>query len=142
MEKRKASRFSTPLAMLARLKAWSVANIPDWAKRVLGGQKDETLRLWASREEARREVENTRWYQMVSERLEAEIGWARQELETTTPFQFSKLQAYVAALKVVLDFVTQTRRNGAASAQLISERVESNRRQSVDEYMETILGRK
>lgn len=115
-------------------------NIPKWITQILRGQKDETLRLWQEREAARKEVEHTAWYKMVEERLSKEIEWARQVLERATPFQFSRLQAYVASLKVVLDFVTQTRRNGAPSAQLLSERRESNRHKTVDEYMETILG--
>lgn len=115
--------------------------VPEWATKVLGSQKDATLRKWSEREAARKEVEHSTWYQMVLERLEQEIGWARQELETSTPFQFGKLQAYVASLKVVLDFVSQTKRNGTASAQLLSERLESGRHKTVDEHMSMILGR-
>jgi hypothetical protein len=114
--------------------------IPEWARRTLGTQKDDALQRIAEREDARREVENTRWYRMLTERLESELRWAEAEFRNVSVFQFQKLQAYTKAIEIVTGFVKASKVSGNAASNLLSERMEKNRRKTVDEHMEEIFG--
>ena len=114
--------------------------IPDWARKAFGGQSDAVLRQSVEREEARREIENTRWYRMLNERLDQELEWTKKELRVVGYLDVLKLQAYADSIEIVSNFV-RVSKTGDMAAQLLSERVEKNRRKSVDEHMEMILGR-
>ncbi len=114
--------------------------LPEWARKAFGGQSDDALSRMAERESARREVENTRWYRMVGERLEQELAWTQAELRRVSVFHFERLQAYADALEVVTAFVKVTEKNGNMASELLSERVAKNKRKTVDEHMDEILG--
>lgn len=114
--------------------------IPDWARRAFAGKTDDALQRLAEREEARREVENTRWYRMLTERLDEELKWTERELRTVSVFHFQRLQAYASSLEVVTSFVKASKFSGNAAGELLSERKEKNRKKSVDEHMNEIFG--
>jgi hypothetical protein len=116
--------------------------LPEWARKFLGGQKDEYLQKCLQEAEALREIENTRGYRLITERLEAEITWARKEIEAVNVFHFSRLQEYIRSLNVVLGFIRSTNQKAMAAAQLLSERAESKKPKTVDEYHEEIFGRR
>lgn len=113
--------------------------IPDWARKVFSGQSDEQLDSLRQREEARAEIENTRWYKMLVERIEKEIGWTEKELRTVDILHFQALQSYGKALDVVNGFIRASKTGGFAG-ELLSERAERNKRKTVDEHMDEILG--
>lgn len=113
--------------------------IPDWARKILGGRTDVELNVIAEREDARREVENTRWYRMLTERMESELRWVERELRTTDILHFQMLQAYGKSLEMVDGFIRASK-NGSFAGELLSERVEKNRRKTVDEHMDEVLG--
>jgi uncharacterized protein YtpQ (UPF0354 family) len=115
--------------------------IPDWARRAFSGKTDDALRKLVDREDARREVENTRWYRALTERLEEELKWTEQELRSVSVFHFQKLQAYASSLEIVIGFVKASKNSGNIAGELLSERIEKNRSKSVDEHMEMIFGR-
>lgn len=114
--------------------------VPEWARKVFGGQPDEQLQKLAEREEARREVENTRWYKLVNERLEQELEWVNKEWVNVNVFTCQSLQSYAKSLEVVLSFIRGTEKGGQAASQLLSERMEKRKPKSVDEFMENIMG--
>jgi hypothetical protein len=114
--------------------------VPEWARKVFGGQPDAQLHAMAEREEARREVENTRWYRMVNERLERELEWTQKELRSVSIFHFQRLQAYAGSIELILGFIKGTEKGGQAAAELLSERYEKRRPKSVDEFMDEIMG--
>ena len=113
--------------------------IPDWAKRALGGRTDAELNVLAEREDARREVENTRWYKMLTERMESELRWVERELISTDILHFQTLQAYGKSLEMVDGFIRASK-NGIFAGELLSERTERNKRKSVDEHMDEVFG--
>lgn len=115
--------------------------IPDWARRAFSGKTDDALRRLAEREDARREVENTRWYRMLTERLEEELKWTEAELRSVSIFHFQRLQAYASSLEIVTGFVKASKNSGNIAGELLSERIAKNRTKSVDEHMEMIFGR-
>lgn len=114
--------------------------IPEWARRVFRNETDEALHKLAEREEARKEVENSRWYRMLLERLEQESIWTDGELRRVNVFNFERLQAYAASVEMLTNFVKGTKRSGEIAAELLGERAEQNRKKSVDEWMEEIMG--
>jgi uncharacterized protein YtpQ (UPF0354 family) len=114
--------------------------IPEWARRSLSGKTDDALRRLADREDARKEVENTRWYRMLTERLESELKWTEQELRSVSFYHFQRLQAYASSLEIVTGFVKASKNSGNIAGELLSERMEKNRRKSVDEHMAEIFG--
>ena len=113
--------------------------IPDWARQAFGGQKDSILKEMAERESARQEIENTRWYKMLTDRVSKELIWVEKELRHVDIFHFSQLQAYGKALEVVESFI-RVSRQGKVAGELLSERAEKNRKKTVDEHMEEVMG--
>jgi hypothetical protein len=114
--------------------------VPEWARKIFSGQADEALAKLAEREEARREVENTRWYRIVNERLEQELEWAEKELRNASIFHFQRLQAYATSIELVLGFIRGTEKGGQAASELLSERIAKRKPKSVDEFMDEIMG--
>lgn len=114
--------------------------VPEWARKVFGKQPDSALQALADREEARREVENTRWYRLVNERLEKELEWTQKELRSVSIFHFQRLQAYASSVEMILGFIKGTERGGQAASELLSERMKNRQPKSVDEFMDEIMG--
>jgi len=114
--------------------------IPEWARRVFRNETDEALHRLAEREEARKEVENTRWYRMLLERLEQERSWCSSEFGKVNVFNFERLQAYTASVEMLTNFVKGTKRTGEIASELLGERAERNKKKSVDEWMEEVMG--
>lgn len=114
--------------------------VPEWARKVFGGQPDEQLRALAEREAARQEVENTRWYKLVNERLEKELEWTQREWINVNAFTCHRLQSYAKSLEIVLGFIRGTEKGGQAASELLSERIAKRKPKSVDEFMEEIMG--
>src|SRR5690242_9073937 len=114
--------------------------IPDWARKAFGGKSDDALQRMAEREDARREVENTRWYRLVNERLETELKWTESELRRVSLYNFERLQAYGDALEIVLGFIRASKLDGKLAGELLSERMSKKKPESVDDYMEKIFG--
>lgn len=115
--------------------------IPEWARKAFGGKSDEALQSIAEREDARREVENTRWYRLINERLEQELAWAEGELRRVSIYNFERLQAYADSIEVVLGFVRASKLDGKLAGELLSERMAKRKPKTVDEHMELIFGR-
>lgn len=114
--------------------------IPEWARKVFGHESDEALGKLAEREACRKEIENTRWYRMLLERLEQEALWTDSELRRVGIFNFERLQAYSSAVEMLANFVKGTKRTGEIASELLGERAERNKKKSVDEWMEEIMG--
>lgn len=114
--------------------------IPDWARKALGQKTSDDLEWLAEREAARKEVENTRFYRLITEHLDREVKWTEKELRTVNIFHFQRLQAYATALEIVTGFIKATEVHGNMAAQLLSERAKKNERKSVDEHMNEVFG--
>src|SRR5258708_6379330 len=96
--------------------------VPEWARKLLGGHKDEYLQKCVENAGALGEIQNTRGYKLIVDRLEQESVWADRELKNCTIFDFERLQAYSGALAVVLGLIKGTNAQAQAAAQLLSER--------------------
>lgn len=77
---------------------------------------------------------------MLTERLDQELRWAETELRNVGIFHFQKLQAYTKAIEIVTGFVKASKASGNAASNLLSERIEKNRKKTVDEHMAEIFG--
>ena len=115
--------------------------VPEWARKLLGGHKDEYLEKCVENAAWLAEIENTRGYKLIVGRLEQEALWADRELKNCTIFNFERLQAYSGALAVVLGFIKSTTAQAQAAVQLLSERSEAKRPKSIDEYHKSVFGR-